>query len=358
MLLLYFHTAAIFYKGDLGEFYVQSDRPSAVMNLFIVFVYQWHMPLFFLLSGAGTWFALSFRSAKQYVQERVERLFVPFLFGTLVLIPPQVYFRLLSHSDYKGSYFQFYPLFFNGIRPQGNFEWGHLWFLIYLFTFSLIALPLLLYLRSAPLRLILARWMELPGAILLLALPLAAIEGALRPGWIGFQNLYDDWANVCLYLVYFIYGYLICSDERFGAAIDKHLGAAMVLAMLCMATLLGLGQHIPDRGYSLSYVLYQCFRGFNTWFWVIALLGLGRRYLNFNSDLLQYLHQTSYPFYLLHQTVVVAIGFYVLRWHINITAGFLLISTAALIATIALSAAAQHHNLARFFFGLKPTRPL
>jgi len=65
LLLLYFHTAAVFYQGDLGEFYIHNNRSSQVMNGFILFVYQWHMPLFFLVSGASTWFALSFRSTKQ-----------------------------------------------------------------------------------------------------------------------------------------------------------------------------------------------------------------------------------------------------------------------------------------------------
>ncbi|NJR40740.1 MAG: acyltransferase, partial [Leptolyngbyaceae cyanobacterium CSU_1_4] len=282
-LLLYFHTAAVFYQGDLGEFYIQNDRTSQGMSVFILFVHQWHMPLFFLISGASAWFALAYRSPQQYVQERCQRLFIPFVFGTLILIPPQVYLRLLNQSLSNKSYWQFYPEFFNGIRPHGNFEWGHLWFLIYLFTFSLIALPLLLHLRrpEAPLRSKLSSWVEKPGVILLLCLPLAAIEGILRPRWLGFQNLYDDWANVCLYLLYFIYGYLISSEVHFRAAIEKHLGVASALAILCMGLFIGLWQArlVPDRAYSADYVLYQCFRGCNTWFWVVAGLGWGRKFL-------------------------------------------------------------------------------
>ena len=361
LLLLYFHTAAIFYQGDLGEFYIHNDRSSQVMNGFILFVYQWHMPLFFLVSGAGTWLALSFRSPQQYVQERCQRLLIPFVFGTLVLIPPQVYLWRVSRFNYPHSYFQFYPQFFNGIRPHGNFEWGHLWFIIYLFTFSLVTLPLLLQVRkSEPMwRSTLANWAEKPGVILLWALPLAAIEGALRPRWIGFQNLYDDWANVCLYLLYFIYGYLICSDDRFSKSIDKHLSVVLGLAILCMGILLRLWQtdSIPDRGYSLAYVLYQCFRGCNAWFWVVALLGLGHRYLNFNNKLLQYANEAAYPFYLLHQTVLVAIGFYVVRWNLPVITKFAIISTASLLTTIALyEGLIRRFNPARFLFGLKPIR--
>ncbi|BAU14806.1 hypothetical protein LEP3755_53590 [Leptolyngbya sp. NIES-3755] len=347
----------MFYRGELGEFYVQNAQPSPVMNAFILFVYQWHMPLFFLISGAGTWFALSHRSVKQYVQERGQRLFIPFVFGTLVLVPPQVYLRLLNRASYDRSYWQFYPQFFNGVRPYGNFEWGHLWFLIYLFTFSMLALPVLIALRDAPLRSKFANWIEKPGVILLMALPLAVIEGSLRPHWLGFQNLYDDWANVCLYLLYFIYGYLICSDARFGSAIDKHLGIATTLAIVCMTVLLSLWQTdlIPDRAYSVNYVLYQCFRGCNSWFWVLMLLGLGRKFLNINSRLLSYANEAAYPVYLLHQTVLVTISFYVVRWNVGVMTKFWAISTATVVITIALyELFVRRFNLVRFLFGLKP----
>jgi glucan biosynthesis protein C len=359
LLLIYFHAAAVFYQGELGEFYIRNAQSSPAMNTFILFVYQWHMPLFFLISGAGTWFALSHRSAKQYVQERGQRLFIPFVFGTLVLVPPQVYLRLLSHSTYDRSYWQFYPEFFNGVRPYGNFEWGHLWFLIYLFTFSILALPLLISLRNldAQLRSTLANWVEKPGVILLMALPFAAIEGSLRPHWLGFQNLYDDWANVCLYLLYFIYGYLIFSDNRFGVAIDKHLGIATALAIVAMTAFLGLWQTdlVPDRAYSVNYVLYQCFRGCNSWFWVLMIVGLGRKFLNVNSRLLSYANEAAYPVYLLHQTVLVTIAFYVVRWNVGVMTKFWTISTATLVVTIALyELLIRRVNLVRFLFGLKP----
>ncbi len=361
LLLLYFHTAAIFYQGELGEFYIQNAQASQVLHGFVLFVHQWQMPLLFLVSGAGTWFALSVRSPKQYLQERCQRLLVPFVFGTLVLIPPQVYLRRLHRSTVHASYFQFYPQFFNGIRPHGNFEWGHLWFLIYLLSFSLVTLPLLFYLRkpAAKVRLALAGWIEQPGAILLLALPLAVLEGALRPHWLGFQNLYDDWANFCVYLLYFVYGYLLCSDARFSQAIDKQLGLALGLAVLCMGVLLSLWQtgSLPERGYSPLYVLYQGFRGCNAWFWVVALLGLGRKYLQRPSQLLQYANEAAYPFYLLHQPVLVLLAFYVVRWDCSVSTKFWLLSTAAFGVTLALyEGLIRRFNRPRWLFGLKPLR--
>ncbi len=119
------------------------------------------------------------------------------------------------------------------------------------FYFSLIALPLFLYLRQNPNQELLsklARFLEKPGAIFLLALPLAIIEGFLRPKWHGFQNLYNDWANFFLYIFYFIYGYLI-ADARFGQAIDKHLKVSVIMAITSMSLLFGLWANdiLPNR---------------------------------------------------------------------------------------------------------------
>lgn len=358
IILIFFHAAAVFYTGSLGEFYIRNDVSSREMIAFISFVHQWHMPLFFLLSGAATWFALGERTAFQYAVERFKRLFIPFVFGTLVLVPPQVYYRLLSNPNYHDSYFQFYPQFFNGIRPRGNFEWGHLWFVVYLFTFSLLSLPLFLYLKEAGRSWLskLAALVEKPGAIFLLALPLAVVEGALRPHWPGFQNLYDDWANFFLYLLYFIYGYVFCSDSRFEQAIERDFPAALASAIACMSILFGLWETgvVPEQGYSLGYILYQMLRGFNSWFWAIALLGLGRRYLNFHNKLLQYLNEASYPIYLLHQTILVALGFYVVQLSTGVMAKFLLIGTVSLVATIAVyDLVVKRNSVLRFLFGLK-----
>jgi glucan biosynthesis protein C len=358
LLLLYFHTAAIFYRGDLGVFYVTNAVTSPAIGLFISFVHQWHMPLFFFLSGAATWFSLEARTANQYVRERFQRLFIPFLFGVLVLVPPQVYCHLLTTSGYKKSYLQFYPQFFNGIRPTGNFEWAHLWFIVYLLVFSLVALPVFIYLRQ-PLGRRLCDWFAatLDRRFLIYpALLLAAIEGLFRPRWIGFQNLYDDWANVLLYLTYFVYGYIFCSDQRFGQSLDRQKVWVTGLAIVGMSILLGLWitNTVPNRSYSPEYMMYQMFRGFNSWWWVIAILSLARSHLNFKSRLLQYTNEASYPFYILHQSVVVIIGFYVIQWNVGVLEKFIAISTGSLLGTIGLyELLVRRFNIPRFLFGLK-----
>ena len=139
LLLFYFHSARIFYSW--GYFYIRNDPLSPPLSYISEFIEQWHMPLFFLLAGAGSWFALRRRAAGQYLLERLKRLLVPCIFGVLVIVPPQLYFALRHRRpDYGESYLQFLPRFFDPDYTGGKFDMGHLWFILFLFVFSAIAL--------------------------------------------------------------------------------------------------------------------------------------------------------------------------------------------------------------------------
>jgi len=365
LLLIPFHTAQIFNNHD---FYVRNSQLSAIgMDIFTLFVHQWHMPLFFFVSGAATWFALGFRTKGQYSSERAKRLLIPLVFGTLALIPPQVYCMRLTGSSFgrsaayvfQGSYFRFYPQFFDGIAPKGNFEYGHLWFLLYLFVFSLIALPIFMYLRKEAGKNLVSRLADVcekPGAILLLGIPFAIIQAALRAKWPGFQNLYDDWANFFFYITFFIYGYVLVSDERFKKAMERHrnvsLAMGAVLTSLIFIWRWGVGE--PASDYSPAWLLYMILHGFNTWFWIIAILGFGSKYLSFSARPLLYSSEAALPFYILHQTAIVIIGYYAIRWNLNVMGKFISVCILSTVAIAVLyEVVVKRTNLTRSLFGMK-----
>jgi len=346
LVLVPFHTARIF---DIWEpFYAKNDQVSeALSHLFIGAVGPWHMPLFFLLAGAGTWFALGFRSGGQYVRERFKRLIVPLVFGVLVLVPSQSYLGALTYGNFDGSLFQYYPRFFQVgdlTGYMGGFTPAHLWFILFLFGLSLVALPLFLYLRrEAGQRLIvkLADFFTRPGAIFLPAIPLVVMI-ALPD--IGGKNPF-------YYLALFIYGSVLMADTRFGEALDRHktpaliLGSSILLA-LWIADVIGVG--VPGW---LWGICYMCFAA---WFLLVAILGFGQKYLNFVNAALKYASQAAYPFYLLHQTVIVIVGFYVVQWNIGVLLKFLIIVVAATVVTaLGYELLVKRTNVTRFLFGMK-----
>jgi peptidoglycan/LPS O-acetylase OafA/YrhL len=356
LVVFYFHNAMFF---NDSWWHLKNRQLSFGMSVFTAFVGSWMMPLFFIVSGFGTGFSLRFRTAGQYALERLKRLFIPLVFGTLVLIAPQVYYERIYNGQFHGSYFQFYPHFFQGIYPDGNFSYHHLWFLLYLFAFSLIALPLFLHFKTQAGQRLVSRFASVcqkPGGIFLLALPIAAIEVALRPKFPGWQTLISDWANFLTYLTLFTYGYLFASEPVFARAIEKHWKAALALALCCTGALAFiLIRYDPDRGYTLAYSLTTVLQTFTSWFWLVTFLGAAQRYLSLSNRFLQYANETVLPFYIFHQTVIIAIGFYVIQWHMGIMPKYLIISTASLLITVALcDLIVKRTNPTRFLFGMRP----
>jgi surface polysaccharide O-acyltransferase-like enzyme len=341
VLLIPFHSAAVFYEGELGSFYVVNAERSAGLSMFIQFVHQWHMPLFFFLAGAASWYSLQARSQGEYLRQRLWRLLLPLLIGILVLVPPQVYIHELQDARESGNFLQFYPLFFDGIRPLGHFEWAHLWFLAYLLVISIACFPVMLRLRGDSTTSDSISFFSMTpglGSLINLAVPLMAVEALLRPHWIGFQNLYDDWANLLLYLLYFFYGFLFCRDTGLWSALDQHRWLICATAGLGMVLLLTLSitHMVPERAYSAPYMAYQAFRGFNSWCWVLALLALARPYRSYSHPILSYGNRAAFSVYLLHQPLIVIIAFFVVPLSLAIPAKFVLISLASLLGSLGL----------------------
>jgi peptidoglycan/LPS O-acetylase OafA/YrhL len=303
------------------------------------------MPLFFLLAGVSTWFALSFRSGGQYVKERFIRLLVPLVFGLLVIVPPQIYFELL-HSGRVSlsleSYIDFYPHYFDG-RYTGDFDMGHLWFIFYLFLFSLVMLPLFLFFkRDTGQRVIggLARFLSLPGMIFLLAIPVMVAN----------YLMLDFYPNPIYFLIFFFLGYVLVADARFDDAIARHKGIALVLGVGLFVVWLSL----VLRGEISRNWMQPIPQDLIAWFCLIAILGYGKKFLGFTSGFLRYANEASYPVYILHQTVIVIIAYYVVRWNAGALFKFVIIAVASLAVTVALyDVVVKRFNVTRFLFGMR-----
>jgi glucan biosynthesis protein C len=360
LLLIYFHSARIF---DFGDFYVKNGVLNLGMEAFVAFVDMWFMPLFFFIAGAASFFALGYRSGKKYAGERFKRLMIPFVFGTLVLATPQVYCVLLQKPGYSDNYLQYYRYIFStppltevtagSVGPAKiiayTLEPAHLWFILYLFIFSVLCLPLFLRLRDERGRGFLQRVATLlrrRGAIFLFALPIL------------FYNItpIDDPTLYRLFHIYpFFLGFLFYCDERFGRAVDDYLKPALVMAVVCAAAFLTMlcTVGLDSQKAFLDGFLVDALFSFGTWFWLLALVGLGRRYLRFENGFLRYANPGSYPFYILHQTVIVLIGYLVFEWSWSIAPKYLFITTVSLAITVMGYELLKRTRPTRFLMGMK-----
>ena len=354
MLTVFLYHCARFFNDE--DWHVKNNQLDFGMSVFVGVVGQWMMPLFFVISGLSAYYSLSYRKDGQYISARVKRLAIPLIFGIFTHIPLQVYFERVSHSQFVGSFFEFFPHYFDGWYGfGGNFAWMglHLWYLEMLFIFSLITLPLLLYLRKQKIHSSISRlaaFSQKPGAIFLLAVPLAIMELLvnLQPDGIGRRD-FGGW-SLAVYPIFFINGYLIASDLQFRQAIEKHRIIALVMGIIATT----VGFFLLESGVSSRAYYFAFLRTFNSWFWLVAILGFGSKYLNFNNRVLKYTNEAVLPFYILHQSVIVTIGFYIASWDANVIAKYLIISTSSFAAIIILyDLVIKRINLFRFLFGMK-----
>lgn len=361
VILLYYHVGMMYVSWGWHIKYEPAGSPF--LEFVMLFLYQWRMPLLFLISGAGTYYALGKRKAGGYAWERVKRLFFPLFFGMLVIVPPQIYLERVFREGLTWSYWEFYPQVFNFIPyPKGDFSWHHLWFVAYLFVYSLISLPLLVWLKSASAQKFknFLLWLcQKPGGVLWLVLPVVASQIALRPYFPEETHaLSNDWAYFVFYLLPFIYGFILSTDNQFIINISRQRRILLTATLITTFIMyfLAYGHFFDDAKEEVTWleILYIIDKIMLMWFSVTATLGYAYQYLNFNHPVLKKLNEGVYPFYILHQTVIIIIGFQVLKWNLGIFDGFLILSTLSLLTCVILYwFLIKRFKITRFLFGLK-----
>ena len=338
------------------------------------------MELFFVLSGAGAWYALKSRSGGQYLWERVKRLLIPlYTVGLFILIPPQAYFEAVTNGGYSGTFWEFLPLYYSRILsgfldvfphilydPARLVPYsfpGHLWFLQYLFLISLVTLPLLLYLKSeGGQRWIdkLVGWCHHHGGIFLFVIPLALILICFRSFFSGGRT----WADFLWYGTFFVIGYIMVADTRFTESITRHGWVSLALwlvgtfgGLTIFVLVLGYDPMPGNEPFSLIYVFYQIVWSIASWSAVVFFLCRGAKYLTFNNQVLAYANEAVLPFYLLHQTVILCIGWFVIPWAMGILPKFLIIAVFSFAMIMAIyELLIRRFNIVRFFFGMRPKK--
>lgn len=360
--VFYAHTIYIF---DMFYWHIMGTTQNSDWIVLVVLGTEWGMALFFFLAGASAWFALTSKTAGQFINERFKRLIIPCIAGIVLLSPPLAYLLAISQSQYKGSFLQYYAYFFANIHVSWNPQWigaysFHLWFLAFLFFISILALPVLLYLRRKRGSSFVARlavFCDRPAGLLVFALPIALIQIMLRASFPGYQS----WADFFIWLFIFIYGFILLADARFQSAIRKQweitliVGIASLLIMLAAAFTGTLGHWDTISTFTIGFILYQLLRSIVIWSWMVFVLFFGMRCLNFSNKVIDYCVEAVLPFYILHYPVIFVITFFTLAWDINMGIKFLLVSTAALLATLVLyDLCIRRIAVSRWLFGMKP----
>jgi len=399
--LVFFHSAQIF-SGP--EFYVvntqQSEVATLAANLLLGFANMWGMPLMMFVAGSAIWFSLRKRTLGQFLLNRVQRLVIPFITGIVLIFPPQVWIGIKFHlPSYDADYWQFlrqffeirfslraFPAFIVGAPANTFWSTGYLWFLNYLFVYTLLLLPLLGYLRQESGQQLVSRlvsFLARPWVIFLLALPIGLIEAFLMTDRTGQWNRF-------VWPFFIFYGFLLACDRRLGWVIQGHRRSALLLGIVAfLGYFIGTGYLIaflevdPLTNYGPVGLLTRFFKGLGSWFWIIAIMGFARQISqrrarqdpisavqsdnpgstspeapgrpSWRDKLADYGREAQLPFYVLHQLPIIMIAYFVVQWQVNALVKYILIVLGAIAATLLIyDIAVRRTPPTRFLFGLKP----
>jgi hypothetical protein len=314
-LLILFHTG-MFYVENWG-WHAKSSYQSQTLENFMLIIEPWRMAILWVISGIAIRFIMAKVSVWRFITIRSFRLLLPLLFGILVVVPPQLYIEMSYKGEINMDYWLFLSEFFSsnsvifdkyqaGIWP--HIDVNHLWFIRALWQYSLILLCLMPILNSQWVSRSTAWLFERHGvlAILLSTLPLFIIQ----------INWDMETVRYPLGFTLMLYGYLIGWNSIFWQRISKNIKPLLIASLIsCCAVIVFynivwlplLHGTEPESEIALMFGMfnYSLMRVLG----VLTLFALAHKFLNIKSKKLSYFNDAVYPFYILHQTIILVIGY-------------------------------------------------
>ena len=277
----------------------------------------WRLMLLFVVSGYATR-ALAVRhpSILSFVRGRSIRLLVPLAFGIAVLVPPQIWAELVSKYGYPGSYWTFWTRDWLSFRRIGGVvptpAWNHLWFVGYLWAYTMaIALMLAVghpWARAAQ-RLfdrIFGGW----GGVILPVGWLMLVDIHWFPGESETHGLIDDGLAHLLYFPALLFGFGMAGSERVLDSFRRGWIVAGIIALLSYGVAAGLELRWPGLAGAPAGLgnIFAGARAVQGWMAVVALIGIAERFWNRDHVWRRTLTEAVFPFYLIHQTIIILVA--------------------------------------------------
>jgi glucans biosynthesis protein C len=337
------HSAAIYTLNGTWRVH-DGVAQSVIFDKLILGIHVFRMPCFFIISGL-----LFANSALRYgavdaFKSRLPRLLIPF-FSTLILFnTAESIIRFFAGGA------QNLKIFF--INEIASGRWiGHLWFLVFLQAYVLLASVLLGYFPSiGKLRLNSKFVIIIPIVAPLFDVARLAF-GKFVPSIyssVGMLSL-NEWFH---YLPFFSIGCLIGFDRELVSTFGIFRKLHIVLATACPFFIYSV---LPSINHpTLARVTVEYVSSMLAWLICIALFWGAKRYLFNPSNFGKLISESSYSVYLLHQSIVVAIGAMLLSLSIPVWMKFAIVVIATFSLTLLLHSFLIRRNrlLALLFNGL------
>ena len=355
-LLIFYHIGMVFVPWG---FQVKTAQPIIWTEIPMLLTNPWRLTLLFVVSGYASrvLFAKS-AGIGAFLRNRSARLLIPLAFGIAIIVPPQTWVEIVTQHGYgRGflafwtqDYFRFGTLF--GIMMP---TWNHLWFVLYLFVYTLA----------------LAALMTIPGSSRCQPLFDRAFAGS-RAVWLplGFlfvtqywlfhrvedtHDLVNDGIAHLQYFPAFLFGFGLAGSRTAMAGLRRFWAPSAVLAVASYALIAGLLIVYPDFSFPSHQVAqaYRLAREVELWAAIAALIGVAERFLNHDHRWRATLAEATFPFYIIHQTVIILVEYWLRPLGIGALGEFLVLVPATIAGCWAFYLIGREVNWLRPLIGLK-----
>jgi peptidoglycan/LPS O-acetylase OafA/YrhL len=315
-LLIFYHVGMLYVSWG---FHIKSVHRLTWLEPLMLFLNPWRLSLLFLVSGVATRFMLGKYLLGAFVRARSARLLIPLIFGMLVIVPPQSYLQIVEALGYPAGFLDFYVNHYLAFGAQFcpnpcilQPTWNHLWFVVYLWAYT-IALVGVLWLWPAAgdwLGAKLAALLAGPRLLILPSIVHAAWRTLLFPVFPSTHALFGDWYNHADYATAFLFGFLLAKQVSVWSDMQRQRWAALAIAagvfvvFILLRAGLGASLFSPPALTSFARIAYGCYQ----WLAIVAVLGFAR--CNFTADgpVRRYLTDAIFPYYIVHQTAIIIIA--------------------------------------------------
>ncbi len=345
--------------------HVKTAHPIEALEPLMFLTNPWRLTLLFLVSGAATRFMADKMTPGALTRARVARLLPPLFLAVVLIVPPQTYFQL-AEAGQQMSFADFYARY---ITASGHWRingeslitptYNHMWFVAYLSVYSLVLAALLALFGGALRRFgeAMSDWLA-RHPLALLILPILVLS-AMRVFLLRFGEthaLVDDWYVHTESFTAFLFGFMTAKSDTLKGAYMRLRWPAAVLGLLAYgawatyAWVYRADDAVPSA--ALGMVM-RVVHAADQWLWIAAILGFGAKHLTKGGPALTYLTFGVFPFYLMHQTLIIVAAHTLKPFALpQIIEGPLLIAItfAGCFATYEL---VRRVNILRPWFGLK-----
>ncbi len=376
ILAVFTHHVFMPFNGD--DWHVMNTESSKLLDDIMVFFEQLRLQTLFFIAGAGSLLLLKKSSTTTFLRNKFHRLFVPLIVGMMFIIPPQHYYENLNHNGLTES-----NLLHAWQSGLFSFNANHLWFIEFLVVFMVIAIPIFWlfkqpagrWLNNQTERLVQARF-----GLFSLVLLLIVLRAGLTLAYPTQSHSIDNLSVSGFFLFFFIAGMIFMNSQIIWHALAQHRKTNLVLFIL--SSIMFYGYYFPDfspyASLALRWQLWWLVCSLVSWTGLLTLLGFAIACCHPHKAVstsheqheeheeqpgadtpawLKHANELIYPFYILHQTVIVTVAYYVVQWPVGIAMKSITVLVSSLVICSFLCVVViRPLPPLRYLFGLKPRK--